>query len=317
MTRSLFGHDKDVSSLAGISDVIISPKVEKLLGNMAEESVVKDMGGVLANPPAQKYVNDIGQKLAKLSKRADYGYKFGIVKTDKPNAFALPNGSVYVTQGLIRLLRNEAQLANVLGHEVSHVTERHTADQLVVNMGTLGFLELANALLKGDPSSKERQATKEMVFSLISNGYSRDNEREADKVGHKLAATAGWDPSGMIDVMAIFQSLEKDHPKGVEDYTRSHPYADERLKVASERAKTLQRGELGQERYEAFLADIMGIPKKEVAKPPTQAADSFLPGTPPVQAAPAGMMPSWLIPVGVIAVAGGAMLFLLPKIMKR
>jgi len=317
MTLRIVGNEYllDDANMGDLIDVIVSPKIEKLIGNLAEESAVAENGGVVPNEAANRYVNGIGQQLVRHSKRADFGYKFGIVANKAPNAFALPNGSLYVTMGLLRLLRNEAQLANVLGHEVSHVTEKHTVHQLALNMGTLLFLQLADALSKGDKES--RKAAKEMVFNLIANGYSRENEWEADEKGQKLAAKAGWDPNGMVDIMAVFQTLEKDHPKGVEEYMRSHPYATERMAEALERAQSLPRGELNGERYQAFLG-LLGIPRTEIAQSPVQTASKILPGAPPTATEPIGIaIPSWIWPLAGIAVVGTGALLLLPKLLRR
>jgi predicted Zn-dependent protease len=238
----------------------IPDDIDKYIGDAGEESAVAEFGGVYKNPAATAYVEKIGQALVKNSKRKDFGYKFGIVNSEIPNAFALPNGSLYITVGLLRLLKDEAQLANVMGHEVAHVTQRHTIKQLQVNLGATAFASLLGLFLRGEGKDE----AKEMVSGLISNGYSRENESDADAVGQGLAAKALWDPKGMVGVMQIFQSLEKKKPEGIEEYMRSHPYSGDRVVAATERLPSFpaptQGWVAGDDSYKNFFTDVLKAP---------------------------------------------------------
>lgn len=281
-------------------------RLGKLLGNSAEEEAVAQSGGRYVNPPAERYIEELGQRLVSNSRNKEFGYKFGIVKTDKPNAFALPNGSLYVTLGLLRLLRTEAQLANVMGHEVSHVMARHSLKQLETNLGVTGVISLYNLLTKGGKDKESQQ----FVFDVITNGYSRSNESQADDLGQHLAFESGWDPQGMIDVMHIFSVLEKDSPRGVEAYTRSHPYATERIKLATDRMALFGGGkrDIGSERYESFLKTL-GISTGEIKKSPAETAPGFLPEevSKTVQAATLASSP-YFIPSLILTGALGVLL---------
>jgi predicted Zn-dependent protease len=279
--------------------------IEKGLGNASEAEVVKELGGLLGNAKATAYVNAIGQKLVSRTNRKDFGFKFDVIKNAAPNAFALPNGSIYVTDGLLRMLRTEAQLANVLGHEVAHVTKHHTINQIKANLaaklGIGAFSGIFSRFLSRALSKDDLEASKEAVFELISKGYSRQSESEADAVGQEIARKAGWDPAGMVDVMSIFLSLEKDgRPKGIEAYMRSHPHPEERIKAAQSRLGPPPRGKIGEERYAAFLRDL-GVPKSDVKLSPVQAALKYVPGAQPSVAK--GDIPWWL----PIALGGGAL----------
>lgn len=255
----------------------IPDSVDKYIGNAGEEASVKEFGGVYNNPQATAYVEKIGQALVKNSKRPDFGYKFGIVNSEIPNAFALPNGSLYITVGLLRLLKDEAQLANVMGHEVAHVTQRHTIKQLQVNLGATAFANILSLFLRGEGKDE----AKEMVSGLISNGYSRENESDADAVGQGLAAKALWDPKGMVGVMQIFQSLEKKKPEGIEEYMRSHPYSGDRVIAATDRLPNFpapaKGWTVGDDSYKNFFTDVLKVP----AAPQSSVA----------RFAPAGMSP--------------------------
>jgi len=297
-----------IIALEDLGVIPLPDAIEKSIGNSAEADAVKESGGLLNNPKAAAYVNGIGQKLAAASGRSKYGY----------NAFALPNGSIYTTVGLLRLLRTEAQLANVLGHEVSHVTERHTVDQMEKNLGTTGFLSLVNNLfLKKALGKEQAKQIKELSFSLISNGFSRSDENEADDVGQKLAAKAGWSPMGMVDVMSIFNELEKgattkEEKNVLEPYLRSHPYAKDRVKEAGARLATLPQGEVGEDRYAAFLSTL-GVSEQEAGMSPGEAfrATRGLTSDFTIQAAPLGQ----LLP-GIILLGGGAVLLLVVLLKK-
>ena len=238
----------------------IPESVDKYIGDSGEADSVKEYGGVYNNPEATAYINKIGQTLVKNSSRPNFGYKFGIVKSEIPNAFALPNGSLYITIGLLRLLRNEAELANVMGHEVSHVTQRHTIKQLQVDLGATAFSGLLSLFLSGQGQDDAKQ----LSYDLITNGYSQENESDADKFGQGVAAKSGWNPKGMVDLMQIFDGLEKAHPSQVAPYKRSHPYAVDRVKAATSRAPTYQQpasgGVDGEDTYKNFFDGVLKVP---------------------------------------------------------
>jgi predicted Zn-dependent protease len=243
----------------------VPDEVEKWLGDASEASAVEQFGGALNNPAATQYVNDIGQKIVVQSRRPEYGYTFDVLRSDTPNAFALPNGSIYITDSLLRLFRTEAELANVIGHEIAHVTESHSVNQLGVNVGTLGFLTLASAFLGDRLSAEDSETAQGMVFGLATNGYSRHNESESDEKGQKFAAKAGWDPNGMADVMKVFLEMEGERGSKLEEFMRSHPYSGARYEEALERAARMPKGEIGKERYQTFLTNTLGVAQKSAA----------------------------------------------------
>jgi len=265
----------DEVGLSGPFD-LLGP-VEKFIGNSAEEDIVQKLGGRLNDPAAASFVESVGQNLAKNSERSGFGYKFEIIDSNTPNAFALPNGSVFVTTGLLRLLRSEAQLANVLGHEVAHVTEQHGIKQFGLATG-LGILsKLANI------SSEDVELAKNLALGLVVSGYSRDHERESDEVGQFMAARSGWDPAGMIEVMQIFQRLEGEKQEGIEEYLRSHPFASERVEAAQKRLPAARQalpeggtGEAGEVSYNGFLTNFLKVDPQEAAQDPVKVAPKFV-----------------------------------------
>jgi len=262
--------------LSGEYDIFSS--VLKAAGDTSEGDVIAELGGLLKNPKATAYVQAVGKKLVSGSNRTDVGYAFDVIKNDEINAFALPNGAVYVTKGLLRVLRNEAQLANVIGHEVGHVDRDHSMKQFGVDLLGQGAGILAQVFAGGDKAQKD--AAKEVANNIISNGYSQELEMQADEIGQKFAYMAGWDPNGMIDIMTLFLTFEKspNPPQGVEAYTRSHPHAEVRLEQAKTRmAAYPAKKETGEAQYKAFLKDTFGLSDSEMALTPKQAITTITP----------------------------------------
>ena len=298
------------SKLLGLEGPFIKlpDSVERAIGQLSEKSAVDQSKGAYPDPEATAYVNAIGQKLAKNSNRPNFGYKFGIVNDPAPNAFALPNGSIYATMGLLQHLKNESQLANVLGHEVSHVTQHHTAKQIQLNAGTGILGTLASAILAGAVGKEESKAIRDLTLGVIQNGYSRDNEAEADERGQALAANSGWSPRGMVETMTYFQSLQKEKPGAVEALMRSHPDPGDRVNVATARLSQLPEGDVGADRYQAFLARLGG----GAVQAPGIPSGGYKVNEPSYgQKAAAVAGPSEFPLIPVIAVSGGALLLLI------
>jgi predicted Zn-dependent protease len=154
---------------------------------------------------------------------------------------------------------------------------------------------------------------KEMGFNLITSGYSRADESEADKVGQTLASRSGWSPTGMVDLMKVFLTLEEGKPEGIEAYMRSHPYSGDRVKEAETRLSTLPAGgEIGEEPYRGFLEKVLSITPSETKLTSVQKALRFVPGAAEAQAETQARMVAaegsgFLLPVLVI---GGAALII-------
>lgn len=206
--------------------------VDYMVGNQSVPAVEKEFGGVYPDAKLNAYVNEIGQKLVPFSKREDWPYKFQVLNTDMLNAFALPNGNIYVTKGLMATLTNEAQLAAVLGHEIRHVSDRHGIKQLERSLGGSFLMKLAQKAgwVKGDLA-----AIQGAIFQLLTSGYSRDHELDADAGALNIMYGAGYNPVGAVQLMQLFQSMEGDRPKDLEYYFRSHPLAKERVEELKDR----------------------------------------------------------------------------------
>ena len=185
-----------------------------------ESRAVEEQIGLVQDPALNAYVDAVGQKLASHSPRQDVRYHFHVVEMDEPNAFALPGGHIYVSRGLLSLSNSEAELANVLGHEIGHVAARHAAQRdtlakAVTLMNVLGTIGVAvgGATSTGIPGP---------VGNPGLQAYSRKQESEADEIGQDLAVMAGIDPAGMASFLRRLEA----HSRLKQGFSRETSYFD-------------------------------------------------------------------------------------------
>ncbi len=219
----------------------MSPKEEARLGATEHPKLVSAFGGEVLDPALVKYVDDIGQKLARKSELPDLKFTFTIIDSDIVNAFALPGGFIHVSRGLLALANSEAELAGVLAHEIGHVTARHAAQRhsqsvlagLGINViGVLtGIREAAN--LAGS------------VAELYLKSYSREHEFEADTLGVRYLRRAGYDSRAVANFLASLRAhsqLEaklQGLPEGTVDqrnWMATHPRTVDRVERAAQAA---------------------------------------------------------------------------------
>jgi predicted Zn-dependent protease len=189
----------------------------------------------LSNDPAlNERLRRIGGRLANASDRQDILYKFYVLKDKELNAMTLPGGFVYVNQGLMNILDDD-ELAYVVGHEVGHVAARHIAKKLQANMAYQLLLGAAFAGF-GDSSGAASNAAQglDAVYNIVSLGYSRKDEYEADRLGAKYSFKSGFNPWSSLTALEKIKKEEGPNWK-VMGYFRTHPYVEDRvaaLKVA-------------------------------------------------------------------------------------
>ena len=182
--------------------VAMSPEQEIALGYKSAPQMAAQMGGLSQNEKAQALVKQLGQRLVSQSFAAKSPYKFSFYVLADPrtvNAFALPGGPIFITEGLLRLLKTEAELAGVLGHEIGHVIARHSSERLAKQQLTQGLL---GALVVGSGDYTTAQIG-QVVGSMINMSYGREDELESDSLGVRLMAEAGYDPRAMMRVMEV------------------------------------------------------------------------------------------------------------------
>lgn len=187
--------------------VALTPEQEIALGLQSAPQMAEQFGGLLPNAAVQAYVKQVGQRVvaASAAKKSPYRFDFHILRDPETiNAFALPGGQIFITAALMKKLRNEAQLAGVLGHEVGHVVGRHSAEQMAKARLTQGLVGAAGVAGSSDYSSGQTTAMiANMVGSMVNMRFGRGDELESDSLGVGYMLQAGYDPRALKDVMQI------------------------------------------------------------------------------------------------------------------
>jgi len=225
--------------------VLMSPAQESAEGKQAAAQVKQQMGLVEDDPALLAFVRSVGARVAAHSPRKDVSYQFAIANMPETNAFALPGGYVYVSRGLLALVRSEDELANVLAHEVGHVAARHAAQRETRAIG-VGLLTMLGAAAAGVVGGAEAANAVGQLGQVAGAGliasYSRDQERQADEVGQTLAKAAGYDPGGMATFLGALDTevtLQAGGKTRRPSFLDSHPATPERVATATARARTL------------------------------------------------------------------------------
>lgn len=234
----------------GKTSLIIIPSSQEVAigAGMAQELAQSET--TLPDPEWQAYLNEVGQKIVAVCDRKDIEYHFTVIESDQINAFAAPGGFVYFYTGLLREMDNEAEMAAVMAHEISHVVARHGIKQVQASLG----VAMAYDLAMGDNDSKLINTAVGIGLGLLSAGYSRSHEREADDFGLTYLVRAGYDPSGMVGMLEKLAALGGASSSSVfEKLTSSHPETQERINNTRREAAQMKidrsRLTLGQQRY--------------------------------------------------------------------
>ncbi len=224
---------------------VLSPQDEAQAGEQGAAQVEATMG-LVEDAALSGYVRAIGERLAAHSPRKDTSYRFHVVDDPTPNAFALPGGYIYVTRGLLALTNSEDELAGVIGHEIGHVAARHAAQRQTraTGVGLLAALgTLAGGVLAGEGGARTAAQLGQVAGAGYIASYSRDQERQADEVGQRLAAEAGYAPDGISHFLRTLQREEqlRSGKQRAPGFLDSHPATGERVEATLARARSLSR----------------------------------------------------------------------------
>lgn len=247
---------------------LISEKTEIEIGRKAKAEIVKEYG-TYHDLDWQVYLDEVGQKVAKQSDRPNLAYDFTILDTDLLNAFALPGGYIFVTRGILVELADEAELAVVLGHEITHVAAWHGVDMLqrAGLLSTLTALGIIGGAVAGAPDAAIAIGQAAGVYeNMYLVGYGRQHELEADHYGIIYAARAGYDPEAAITFFQRLDKIETEEQSAqrISPYWRSHPLTSERLKKARHWIDTInQTNSPLTYNHDKFLAMVARIPKMD------------------------------------------------------
>jgi predicted Zn-dependent protease len=202
---------------------LVGKDQEIAMGRSAAEDV-KTSIGVVDAPELTAYVDRVGKDLAATSERPELPWSFNIVDDPAVNAFALPGGFIYVTRGILASFESEAELAGVVGHEIGHVTARHSVSQIsrqqLQQLGLgLGMIFSKSVRDYGDLLSTG--------LGILNLKYSRDDETQADELGVRYMTRAHYDPEAMVHVMQMLEQVSKSAGK-VPEWQLTHPYPENR-----------------------------------------------------------------------------------------
>ena len=218
-------------------------KVKKANEDVSEPQEIELGGGIasnllgaaplLDNAEVQRYVNRVGRWIALQTERPDLPWQFGVLDDADINAFAAPGGYVFITKGLLARMNNEAELAGVLAHEISHVLRKHHLQALKQGARTELFAEFANEAMQANGSDPRLTKLVSAGTELYARGLDKDDEFESDRMGVVLAARAGYDPYGLPAVLQTLQSINPSD-SNLALMFKTHPAFDKRLALLAE-----------------------------------------------------------------------------------
>jgi len=199
---------------------------EQSIGAAIALQVVARSGGTLEQPELIRYVNLVGQAVAQTSDRPDIPYHFAVLKDDSINAFAAPAGYVFVTNGLLKQVRNEAELAAVLGHEIAHVSQKHILEVIQRSKQLAGISQAGLAAAHQNPQAF-KNVIDTAVKKLLDEGLDQEKEIEADTLGDAFAARVGYDPTAYLALLTRLRTLKGDDAA----FFKTHPNFSARIEA--------------------------------------------------------------------------------------
>ncbi len=244
---------------------LVSVRDEIAIGQQAQEEIRKQTPQV---PDAQVrgYVAALGKQLAVHASGAEYPYSFSTADYRELNAFALPGGPVWINRGILVEAGNEAQVAGVMAHEIAHVAQRHSAQQITKGTVANGLLGLLGAVLGNDGGAGAAAAR--IAAGVTANSFmlkfSRDDEREADEEGVRIMQRAGFDTRGMLEFMQVL-AQQSGRSGGAAEFLSTHPAPASRVRELEQ--LVAQSGGGGRRTSEAFTA----MKRRLAQLPPAQA----------------------------------------------
>lgn len=227
----IIGRATNAALGAGVGFVqskLITPAQEVQMGEETRKQVLQQYKLYTRSPELVSYIKAVGAKVSQNAERKDeLNYRFDIVESDEINAFTIPGGSVFITTEALKYIRNEAELAGVLGHELGHNEDKHALESLQRAL-------IAQGAIGGSLSDKDNiflQAAASVTLDLILKGFSRSQEKEADITGSKLATSAQYDEEGLLGFLETLQESSGGEGNGFVRLLLTHPATGERISL--------------------------------------------------------------------------------------
>jgi len=252
MPRNLLRHVSSVLFLVLLSGCAINEQKEIEIGQKTHWQFEQEFGGRYPDAQLQTYVSGVGMNVARYAGRPNLPWQFAVLNSKQVNAFAVPGGYIYITQGLLFRLESEAMLAGVLSHEAAHIAHRHSVQQMQRAQTAQGLAMTAGVVgslfgygWAGDVTGA--------VASISLMKYGRDQEKQSDLSGLRYMTQAAYDPRGMVQTMSVLQQASGG--KGGPEFLSSHPNPGNRLEYLRETiekkyAGAAQGGKVGAEDFQ-------------------------------------------------------------------
>lgn len=239
--------------------MLMSESQEIQLGRDSDPQITATYG-VYQDSALTQYIDNLGQSMANISHRPNLQFTFRVLDSPVVNAFAVPGGFVYVTRGILAYMDNEAELAGVLGHEIGHITARHTAQRYsTAQLATLG-LDIGKMISE---DFRKYAGYVELGVGLLFLKFSRDNERQADQLGVEYSTTVGYDATKMSDFFTTIDRLAGGAAQGgLPGWLSTHPNPVDRV-AATRRMAVEWQQKIGTGKWhvnrESYLKMIDGL----------------------------------------------------------
>ena len=227
------------------------------MGQEGAQAAAAQMG-IYADSSVQRYVSSLGMPLAKASERPDLPWTFTVVDDPIVNAFALPGGPIFVSRGILTYMNSEAQLVSVLGHEIGHVTAKHSVSQLskqqILSIGLVGAMIVR-------PELQQFGGLAQQGLGVLFLKYGRDDETQADELGFRYMTKANYNPAEMAEMFKTLQRVSGgEGSRGTPEWLSTHPDPGNRVAKTNERMAAAGRSFAGTKvERETFLRRIDGM----------------------------------------------------------
>lgn len=219
---------------------------------------------IVSDPEINRYINVLGDEIARRTSRADLDWRFYVVDSKEVNAFAVPGGFIYVNRGLIERTARMDELAGVLGHEVGHVVRRHSIKQMEKQQGANVGITLA-CVLTSICNSQAARAGINIAGGAVFARFSRQDESEADQEAISNTVRAGISPQGIVTMFQKLIQERSSRPSAVAGWFRTHPLEEDRIATTQATINGIplsQRNRLSSNssNYNSFVARLRSLP---------------------------------------------------------
>jgi predicted Zn-dependent protease len=241
---------------AALAISLVSVEHEVAIGRETHAQMRKELPE-LTDSVVRAYVRDVGRRLALVAPGPKYPYSFSIANYRELNAFALPGGPVWINRGVLQVATNESQVAGVLAHEIAHIGQRHAADQLTKAFAANLGLGVLGAFLGNSGGAGTAQMAAAFLTNSMFLKFSRDDEREADRVGLQILRRAGWDARGMVELFEVLRRESQRDPRAADTFFSSHPAPGDRIAALGSQVAQVKGGRRDSPQFQRVKARLL------------------------------------------------------------